>query len=357
MHMNVARSPILHTLATGFFTGLITVIISVSYASLIFSGELEPYLSHGIALSIVGIVVVGLMQVLFSQSSHFIAQVDDDTAPVFVLMTGFLLAALPATLSLDQALSHVLAAVLIATLVAGLTLAIVGYFKLGSLLQFLPYSAVGGYFAAVGWLLLFSTLDLLVNYELTGPTDLLHLFENGETVLKWLPALLLAVVLHYFSTRINVASLLVMAILGSTFLFYVIAFSLGNDVESLQTSGFLTQPLSSKPDGLFTPILGVFSGKMDVSILFDNSASIATISLMALLSFTLCVSAIGLSARQELDPNKELKVVGMANVASALVGGLFTLPSVSTSKLSYELHPAASKLVGLACVITALIVF
>ncbi len=357
MHMNVARSSILHTLATGFFTGLITVIISISYASLIFSGELEPYLGHGIALSIVGIVIVGLMQVLFSQSSHFIAQVDDDTAPVFVLMTGFLLAALPATLSLDQALTHVLAAVLIATLVAGLTLAIVGFFKLGSLLQFLPYSAVGGYFAAVGWLLLISTFDLLVPYNVTGPAGLLGLFESGEMVLKWLPALLLAAVLRCLSSRFNVASLLAVAILGSTLLFYIIAFSLGNDVTQLQASGLLTQPLSSKPGGLFTPILGLLSEGINFSVLSDNSASIATISLMALLSFTLSVSAIGLSARQELDPNKELKVAGIANVTSALFGGLFTLPSVSTSKLSYELHPAESKLLGLACAVTALIVF
>lgn len=355
--MNVVRNSIVHTLGTGFFTGLVAVIISVSYASLIFSGELEPFLGHGIALAIAGIVIVGLFQAVLSGSSYFVAQVDDDTAPVFVLFTGFLLGALPASLSVDQVLGNVLAAILIATLIAGATLAIVGYFKLGSLLQFLPYSAVGGYFAAVGWLLMVSTIDLLVPGELTGLSSALSLFDSSEAIVRWLPALLLAAGLRYLSSRFNTASLLALAILGSTLLFYLVAFSFGNDITTLQANGHLTQPLSSKPDGLFTPLLGVLSTGINFSVLLDNSASIATISLMALLSFTLCVSAIGLSARQELDPNRELKVAGLSNIIGALFGGLFALPSVSTSKLSYELHPAANKLVGLLCVATALLVF
>ena len=157
--MKSGQTSTLNTISTGLFTGLIAVIVSISYASLIFSGELAPYLGHGIALAITSIVIVGLLQTFLSDSSYFVVQVDDDTAPVMVLFIGFLIASLPVNLSPEQLFTNVLAAILISTFIAGLTLTVVGSFKLGNLLQFLPYSAVGGYFAAVGWLLLVGTLN------------------------------------------------------------------------------------------------------------------------------------------------------------------------------------------------------
>lgn len=355
--MKTAQSPVLQTVSTGIFTGLLAVIISISYASLIFSGELENYLGHGIALAIVSLVVVGLLQTVFSNSSYFVVQVDDDTAPIFVLLISFLLTSLPANLGPEQLLANAIVAILFSTFVAGLTLTLVGYFKLGNLLQFLPYSAIGGYFAAVGWLLLSSTLDLLVPFELINFDAFMRLFSNIEVLILWLPALILGALLRYLSNKFDIAALLALAIVGATLLFYMLAFTMGSDFISLQEKGFLMQPFSSQTTDLFTPITSLFSSEINVRALFDNSASIATISLMALLSFTLCISAISLSTRQELDPNKELKVAGIANMLNALVGGLFALPSVSISKLSYDLHPTANKLIGALCVATALVVF
>lgn len=355
--MKSGQTSTLNTISTGLFTGLIAVIVSISYASLIFSGELAPYLGHGIALAITSIVIVGLLQTFLSDSSYFVVQVDDDTAPVMVLFIGFLIASLPVNLSPEQLFTNVLAAILISTFIAGLTLTVVGSFKLGNLLQFLPYSAVGGYFAAVGWLLLVGTLNSLLPYELDNLDSVITIFRDTETLLRWLPALLIGAGVRWMSTRFSTALLLACTVVGSTLLFYLVAFSFGNSVSDLYSSGFLIGPLVNQPEGLFTPLTGIDWPNVEVLTLFDHIASIATISLIALLSFTLCISAVALSTRQELDPNKELKVSGVANMLSAVAGGLFALPSVSTSTLSRELHPSASKLIGLICALVALAVF
>ncbi len=355
--MKVVQTSTLSALSTGLFTGLIAVIISISYVSLIFSGELTPYLGHGIALAISSLVVVGLVQTIWSNSAHFVIQVDDDTAPVLVLLVGFLLASLPLGMSPEKILTNVFAAIIISTFVAGLVLIVVGYFKLGGLLQFLPYSAIGGYFAAVGWLLLVSTLTSLVPFKLDSIDSVQMLFSDATTVLQWLPALIIGAWLRWMSDRVNIGLLLGSTIVGTTLLFYGAALALGADLNQLQANGFMLGPLSNTPDNLFMPVSSIAWSEVEFSALSGNTASIATMSLIALLSFTLCISAVALSTRAELNPNKELRIGGLANMLSALAGGLFALPSISSSKLCHELHPRPNKLIGLASVGAALLVF
>jgi len=356
-HMTLREPSILNSLTTGLFTGLITVILCVSYASLIFSADLAPFLGNGIALAITSLIIVSFVQFMWSDATHFVVQVDDDTAPVLALFIGFLMASLPTGLSSEELLTNVLAAVIISTFIAGLTLTIFGYFKLGNLLQFIPYSAIGGYFAAVGWLLLVGTVNSLVPQELNTIEHFFSLFSDAQIVVKWLPALIMGAWLRWMSSRVSIGTLLGFTIIGVITGFYVIAFLLGSDLSYLQSNDFLIGSLSSTQNDLFTPITSLAWSKIETHALFNNIASIATISLIALLSFTLCISAVALSTRQELDANKELRVGGIANMLSAFAGGLFALPSVSTSKLSYDLHPTPSKLLGLAPIGVALLIF
>ncbi len=355
--MKLGNPSVLNTLSAGLFTSLITIVLSLSYASLIFSGELAPFLAHGIALAITSVVVVGFVQTMWSDSAHLVVQVDDDTAPVMALFIGFLIASLPHGLSPEQILSNVLAAVVISTFIAGLTLTIFGYFKLGNLLQFLPYSAIGGYFAAVGWLLLVGALNSLVPFEVNSIESIFTLFSDTQTILKWLPALIIGVCLRWMSDKISTGHLLAFAAIVVTLLFYTAAFSLGADLGVLQSEGYLIGPFANTQSNLFSPITHLNWSEVQANAFINNIASIATISLIALLSFTLCVSAVALNTRKELDANKELQVSGMANIANSLLGGLFALPSVSSSKLSHDLHPIPSKLLGLSGVAVAVLIF
>ena len=355
--MKLARGSIINTLSAGLFAGLITVILSISYASLIFSAELAPFLGHGIAFAITSLIVVGFIQTFWSGSTHLVVQVDDDTAPVIALFIGFLVASLPSEMPPEQILSYVLAAIVISTFVAGLTLALVGYFRLGNLLQFLPYSAIGGYFAAVGWLLLIGAINSLVPYELDNVDTVLTLFTNTQILIKWLPALLIAIALKSVSHKVDVGQLLTFAVIGVTATFYTVAFVTGTNVTQLEEGGFLIGHVSNLQTSLFTPITNIDWAVVEFGPFLNNIASIATISLIALLSFTLCISAVALSTRKELDPNKELQVSGTANMLGALCGGMFTLPAVSTSTLTYELHPSPSRYLGLISIAVALLVF
>lgn len=342
--------------ATGLFAGSMMVILTVTYAALIFSGELSQFVAQGIALSISSLIIVGLMMTLFSASPHFIAQLDDDTAPIFALLLSFLAASLPVGISAELLFINVLAAIFISTLVAGLVLTIFGWFNFGSFVQFLPYSVMGGYFAAVGWLLLVGALGMLTGLEFDSIDSVATLF-SPDMLVRWVPAVIVGVWLRAMSGRIPKGLLLAGTVSLFTAAIYGYAALMGSGPVELMEAGFLMGPFADKPQALLNPVSKIPWYEVDFSALISNLGSVASISLISLLSIILCISAVSLTTRRDLEPNKELRINGLANVLNGLFGGILTLPSVSISKLAFELHPKSNRIVGFTSVAFALLTF
>ena len=80
-----------------------------------------------------------------------VGSVQDAAAAVLALVATT--TALDAFGSLDRAFLTVVAATMIVTLATGVTFALLGVFRLGNLVRFVPYPVVGGFLAGTGWLL------------------------------------------------------------------------------------------------------------------------------------------------------------------------------------------------------------
>ena len=149
----------LSILLAGVVAGLVTLISSVSFAALIFHGKLTPYLSSGITILISTAVVAGSLFSIMSSARPVIALPDDDTAPVLALMVTMILASFPADTPVEVLFITTFGALACAALLTGIVLTALGYFKLGSLVRYLPYSVMGGYFAGAGWLMIQGALS------------------------------------------------------------------------------------------------------------------------------------------------------------------------------------------------------
>jgi len=332
------------------------VIMTVTYASLIFSGELSPFLVQGISLAIASVIIVGTVHTLLSSSAYMIIQIDDDTAPVFALMLALLVASLPATLSSEELLINVLAALFVSTLIAGSVLTLFGTFRFGNFVQFLPYSVMGGYFAAVGWLLLLGALKMLTTLEMDSFDKAAMLFEP-DTVLRWLPALLVGLWLRYMSNRTSKGLLLGGTVLVITTAFYTLYGLAGYSPQELMTQGHLIGPFEEQSKQLVNPVNSLDKAAVDWPVIVSNIGSIASITLITLLSIILCVSGLSLTTRQDLNTNYELKVSGLANIVVAFLGGMSALPSLSITNLSHDIHPKPRRLVGWIAILVGLITF
>jgi len=331
--------------ATGIFAGLMMVIMTVTYASLIFAGNLSQFIDQGISLGLTSVIVIGCILTVFSRSKHLVVQIDDDTAPVFALLLTILAASLPGTLEPGALLANLLAALLIATIVSGLTLALFGLFKFGNFVQFLPYSVMGGYFAAVGWLLLIGAFTMLTDIRIDSLDSIKSLLLR-ENLVVWVPALIIGFWLRIMSDRANPGLILGGTVVVTVTGFFLIYAALGQSPAELMAAGHLIGPFAEQERSILEPITNLDWSAVQLQTSLGTAGGVASITLISLLSIILCVSGLSLTTRRDLDINHELKVAGLANISSGFLGGMSALPSLSISQLAYEIHPGASRVIG-----------
>ncbi len=144
---DLRRAPLLPSLVSGTIVALMTSVISVSFAALIFGGELADGVPYGISLCLLSAVVLGGGAALFSSFPGNITIPQDRIAPILALMAAAIAARLHGQVPPDDIARTVLAAIALASLLTGLAFYLLGRFRLGDLIRFIPYPVVGDFLA------------------------------------------------------------------------------------------------------------------------------------------------------------------------------------------------------------------
>ena len=131
--------PVVAIVVTGLVLGVLNVSMAVAFGALIFSGELATFLSVGIGLTLFGAVVVGGLVAAFSSYPGTIATPQDIPSTVLAIVAAALYAKLSPDLSREAVLATIVAAVAVTSLLSGICYLLLGQFRLGSLVRFLPY--------------------------------------------------------------------------------------------------------------------------------------------------------------------------------------------------------------------------
>jgi sulfate permease, SulP family len=337
---------IISILLSGIIAGMVVLISSVSFAALIFSGELAPFISSGITILVSTAVVAGSLFSLLSAARPVVALPDDDTAPILALMVGMVVAGFPAGTPPMVLFVTAFGAMACTALLTGIVLLALGYFKLGSLVRYLPYSVMGGYFAGAGWLLIQGALRVVSDLPLASAQDFLSLLDIN-VLARWLPALLAAGcirwAIHSWHQSLAMPAMMLLLIA----VFYLVAVLAGLGPSELMANGWLVGPFpESRPD-LFNPVLFQRSADLDWTLVVEHLSSIGTIIMLSAVSLMLTASGLALVQRNNFDINRELMVAGFANTVSGMSGGLIALPSMSLTQLAMTVGAPRSRLVGL----------
>tara|TARA_R110002049_G_scaffold40192_6_gene122699 strand:- start:4268 stop:6484 length:2217 start_codon:yes stop_codon:yes gene_type:complete len=344
-------------LLAGIIAGIVTLISSVSFAALIFHGELTPYISSGITILISTAVVAGSLFSLFSAARPVVALPDDDTAPVLALMVSLIIASSPAGTPPDVLFITTFGALACATLLTGIVLLVLGYFKLGSLVRYLPYSVMGGYFAGAGWLMVQGALRMVYDTPLDSVEGVLAIFEV-EALLRWVPAVMAAIFIRWAIRNWHRSLAMPASMILLTLVFYAVTALLGVSPTQLMAEGWLVGPFPETSPKLFDPVLFQGSADIDWSVVIANMSTIGTIIMLSAVSLLLTASGLSVVQRNNFDINRELMVAGFANTVSGSGGGLIALPSMSLTELAMKVGGPSSRLVGLViAAFCALILF
>ncbi|EME70238.1 Sulfate permease [Paramagnetospirillum caucaseum] len=336
-------------LVAGAVTGLVVVILSLSFAVLIFSGELAGHVGTAIGMALFTAVVVGALVALFGSYAGTIAFPQDKIAPILALMASMIVAETPPGTDPERLFATVATALMLATALTGLLLFALGHFRLGGFIRFIPYPVIGGFLAGTGWLLVKGAIKVMTGHAPTLETAL-HLFSVDEMI-KWGPGLVFAVALIAGMRRWKHVATLPLLLAGGILGYHLAARALGMSLEQLEQGGYLLGHFPAA--GGWRPDAMVRALSADWLTIADQAGSVSTILLISAIGLLLNSSGIEVAANRDMDLNRELKIAGIANMVSGAGGGIIGFHTLGLSSMVLKMG-VRSRLVGLISALVCL---
>ena len=333
------------TALTDIFAGAIGSILSIayclSYAALIFTGPLEHVLAYGVAVTFMSAAVGGAIVAWRSSLPFAIAGPDSSISVVLAAMVVTLIPHLIANGNVHL-LEPTLIALSLATAVTGLLLCVLGLTNAGRAIRFVPYPVIGGFLGATGWLMITGAIRVITNQ----PPTFAHLsaFVVAPTIAKLAAGVGFAAVLKLIMNYRQNAYVLPATLLAATAITHVVLFLSGSSLAEAQAAGWLFQPQSAGELTLPWKLaeLRHFPWTAIPALAGDLIAVFFVTSVTLLLNTT----GIEIATRIEADIERDLKVLGLANLVTAALGGYVSCTSISRTIL-VRLAGATSRLTGL----------
>jgi SulP family sulfate permease len=289
----------------------------------------EGYRGDALRADIVAALTVAIVALPLSMAIAIASGVSPDRGLYTVVVGGFLVSALggsrfqiggPAgafiVLVSATAARHGVDGLLLATLVSGMILLAIGFLRLGTFIKYIPYPVTIGFTAGIAVIILASQMKELLGLTLAGG-------EPGPIVPKVMA--LAAAMPSVNPAAIGVAALTLGVILTlrrwrphwPAFLIAVVIAAVGAWILGLPVDTIGSR-FGGIPSSLPLPRLPVWSLDKLVAILPDALAFALLGGIESLLSAVVADSMTGRRHRS----NCELAAQGVANMASALFGGI-----------------------------------
>ncbi len=341
------------TLTAGAITGVLLVIYAISMAALIFTGPLAEFISIGIGLTLFTAIGAAITVALTNSMPGIVIMPQDAPAVILAIMAGAIAAQMPT--SSPALLPTVIMTLAVTTGLVGIVYFLLGAFKLGNLIRFIPYPVVGGFLAGTGYLLAQGAFNVMAD-QFFNLADLPTLLTPMMAV-RWLPGCAIGLALVLLLRRYSSVFILPGIIVGSALAFYLTLWLTQTPINTAQNLGLLFGDFPK--GGLWQPLHWSMLAQVQWAIIFSQVDKIATVVLLSVIALLLNVSGIELAARQDIDLNRELQSAGMANVIVGLGGGIVGFHALGLSVLSCAKINAKSRLVGVLaasiCVVTLLL--
>lgn len=335
----------------GLVVGMITVVLAISFAILLFGHGLQAFMPLGIGMTLFSATLVALFVSLGSSYAGTIAIPQDRIAPILALISAAVIAKMPAGGDPATAFYTVIAAICIASLLTGLCLLALGAFRLGALIRYVPYPVIGGFLAGTGWLLVVGSFGVMTGTKpsLAALPDLLA----WDALVRWLPGVGLAVIMLVATRRIKHFMLMPVLLIGAVGAFYGIVYALQVPVDAVLAEGWLLGPFPES--GAWRPLTLAAVANAEWRAVFSHGSTFATIVFVSAVSVLLNGTALELAAQRDMDLNHELRVTGVANVVLGAGGGMVGFHTLSLSALALNMG-SRSRITGVVQAAVCLVV-
>ena len=320
------------SLVAGLVCGFLAIVMSISSGSLLLPASMLRFLPAAIGMALFSTVLGALVSAISSRIRGAVSVVQ--AIPV-VAIAGAAGAIAPGMTGRapEAIFVTIVAATMVATVATGVVLLLLGYFKLGRLVRFVPFPVVGGFMAGTGWLVFQGGVSVLAGRPITLST--LGALTAPPMLLKGALAIAFIVAVAISQRRSKSGLVLPLTSFLALLLFNLVILTTGISFPVLHESGWLV-PLPTG-QGLWPPIaLGDFASVDWPHLLVGMIAfpGIASVTVMALL---MNATAIELDIGRDIDLDGELRSVGTQSLLAGLGGGMPGYPAVSLTLLAKRL--------------------
>lgn len=318
---------ILTDIPAGLVVAAALIVHAGTYAALVLQGDARAGLGLGLWAALMGTAVTGLFAGIGTSMKPMAIGVDvPKLAVATALATTIAAQTKAAGLDGQATAAHILLALTLATVASGAVLLLLGLFRVGQSLRFIPYAVVAGFLGATGWFVMIGGLSLLTGKSfgalLTGGW-----LTRDDTVRVAVAA---ALALALAGLRVIVKSPF---LLPALVLIFSAAIGFGLPYYGASGGWYLG---GGHGFAIWNPVQATFSGKIDWRILLDLVPELTTIVIVCLISVIVKIASIESSRGVSADYDRELVWHGIGNMAAAPLGGVFKAAHLSASRLAVE---------------------
>lgn len=321
-------------LFAGGTVGVVMIIYSLSFAAVVFSGPLKLGLTQGLAAALLGAAVAGGLYAVFSSIKGAIAAPDTPVIAVLGLMAAGMAATLGDQADTPRAVALVLIAVAFTTVLVALFGLLLGSFKVGNLMRFVPYPVAGGFLMASGLLLVDGGYRVVVGASISEVR--LNAGPLRDQLLPLSGAVLFAAVLFVIRIRFRASPV-------ATPLLFAFCLAAGQAALSI----FEVSTTQAAADGWFLAVrsdvsvtwpwrLGALEPH-DWRLLLDHVPEILAAAAVSAIAVVVNSTGLEIYRKSEVRLDQEYRATGIGNAVSAALGGMPSSFSLNRTVLNEEL--------------------
>lgn len=327
----------------GLICGMLAIVLSIGAGSLLFAHDLHDHTAAAAGMALAGTVVLAAIMALTSSIRRAVAVAQEVPAVAMAPVIAAVTASVSGGEGSEGHLATVLMAVVLTTVIVGAVTFVLGVFRLGSIVRFVPYPVIGGFLAGTGWLILLGGIGVIVDKQPT--LDLLLQTPPASMLANLATAAVLVLVLLFLDYRSSNPLAIPIAVFATLVLFNVAVLVSPYDAESLRAINWLIE--TPADESLWPPFSVDDFAVIDWSALLAGLVSLPVVIVMSVIALLMNDTGIELAtSRDDIDLNRELQSAGSANFFAGVFGGLPGFPAVSLSLLAMRLSPP-TRLVGL----------
>ncbi|PRY22950.1 SulP family sulfate permease [Aliiruegeria haliotis] len=337
---------------SGTLVGLTSVVFAISFAAIIYNDRLAPFLERGIAHTLLGASIMAAIGAFLFSYRGTIGQPQDITA---ILLAGAAatIAAGPVSADPEVLYTTVFMMVAIAAVAAGAVCVILGTIKVSFLARFTPYPVLGAFLASTGYFLTMGAIGLVLGRNVT-------IWDMGfilapQNLAAWAPWVILGGAMDVAIRKVPGNHTLPVCILGAAAAFFVYIYAAGIGLEGAEARGWLLGPF---PEAGFLGEIGRVSPSLtDWPAIATQVPVLLAVIGMTLLGGMLNLTGLELTIGEDLEIDRDLRTIGVTNIATGGVGGLVGYPLLGETIFAWRIGlkgTAAGVSAALTCLVTFL---